>query len=428
MAKHKITNQFITNLVHPTDGQIFYRDGELTGFGVRAAATKATYIAEGRIGPGGKMKRITIGDCAKMPLKQARDIARELLLKMSRGEDPTERKPQFKVPTLRLALADYLSNRQLRENSSRQYKHAFSCYLSDLLDRPITAITRDDVKSKAQALVRLETVLDETTGRMVVKERGGAIAAKALTMLQSVLNFSIAFYRTPDDQPVLASNPCAVLSQSKIWPSYKPRTNFLSAQTLPSFGYGLFEIESVRARALLLFLALSGLRRDEARLLTWGEIDLKAKTITLPAERVKTATERQIPITTQLEAILEEMAEQQDLLGANPYVFGAPAGRSPIAHTTTATAAHVIRDRVGQPDFSPHSLRRTYITHARRIADSADIRRLVGHAKTQTDEYDQSSAEDLREAAQRIADKLTTLIFGKTTLPTDFLETLKVSA
>ena len=60
------------------------------------------------------------------------------------------------------------------------------------------------------------------------------------------------------------------------------------------------------AALALIFIMLTGARRDEARLARWDEIDFTTSTWTIPAERVKTRVEHRVPLSYAAVRILRE--------------------------------------------------------------------------------------------------------------------------
>lgn len=77
---------------------------------------------------------------------------------------------------------------------------------------------------------------------------------------------------------------------------------------LPGFMSDLAGREGVAARALE-FAILTAARSGEVRLATWGEMDLKARLWTVPADRMKTGKEHRVPLTAKAVAILEAIGE-----------------------------------------------------------------------------------------------------------------------
>lgn len=76
---------------------------------------------------------------------------------------------------------------------------------------------------------------------------------------------------------------------------------------MPTFMAALRGRNSVSARALE-FLILTACRNGEVVGATWDEIDLKAKTWTIPAARMKSAREHRVPLSQPALAVIEHMA------------------------------------------------------------------------------------------------------------------------
>lgn len=68
------------------------------------------------------------------------------------------------------------------------------------------------------------------------------------------------------------------------------------------------------SRQVLAFLILTAARSGEVRLMTWDEVDLKAKLWTVPAERMKAKLIHRVPLSKQAAAILKHQQGQHDTL------------------------------------------------------------------------------------------------------------------
>ena len=69
------------------------------------------------------------------------------------------------------------------------------------------------------------------------------------------------------------------------------------------------------AKACLEFLVLTAARSGEARRAMWAEIDLTARTWTIPAERMKGSAEHRVPLSDAAITVLEQAAVLRDELG-----------------------------------------------------------------------------------------------------------------
>ncbi len=103
------------------------------------------------------------------------------------------------------------------------------------------------------------------------------------------------------------------------------------------------------ARALE-FAILTAARSGEVRGATWGEIDLHAKTWTVPADRMKAGKEHRVPLPEQALAIFESLP------GGAPtdIIFQAPRGGT----LSDATLSAVLRRM--KVDAVPHGFRSTF--------------------------------------------------------------------
>jgi integrase len=86
---------------------------------------------------------------------------------------------------------------------------------------------------------------------------------------------------------------------------------------LPAFMAELRNRDSMSARALE-FAILNASRTSEVIGATWDEIDLEAKTWTVPADRMKAKIEHVVPLSERAVAILESLRYVAD----SPHVFG----------------------------------------------------------------------------------------------------------
>ncbi|MGB1428850.1 MAG: Arm DNA-binding domain-containing protein, partial [Cycloclasticus sp.] len=102
MAHLKLSKKVVDSINPPAlkeDGkpsQEFYRDTELTGFGLKVTNTgNKTYIVETRIN--GKPKRMTLGKHGHLTAEQARKQAQILLGEIAQGNDPVADKREKKI-------------------------------------------------------------------------------------------------------------------------------------------------------------------------------------------------------------------------------------------------------------------------------------------------------------------------------------------
>jgi integrase len=122
--------------------------------------------------------------------------------------------------------------------------------------------------------------------------------------------------------------------------------------------------------ALLRFLLLTGARRNEARLLTWAEID--GTDWKLPASRNKTRIDLTRPLSMAAQALLVAQPHIDD----GPFVF-TTTGHHPLSPSKPKVAFDAV---CGVKDWTLHDLRRTARTLLSRAGVAPDhAERCLGH-------------------------------------------------
>jgi integrase len=124
----------------------------------------------------------------------------------------------------------------------------------------------------------------------------------------------------------------------------------LAYREVPAFMEALRAREGPSPRALELMI-LTATRISETLGALWNEIDLKQRTWTIPAERMKGGKEHRIPLAPRAVAILEEMAT----IRINEFVFfGAKQGR-PLSNTGIRVLMRELR-----PGITKHGFRSSF--------------------------------------------------------------------
>jgi len=88
----RLTKRTLDATSCPKIGQVFLRDADIPGFGVRLTKSGKVFILEKRIQ--GRMRRLTIGAFGPLTLEQARDKALVLTHEILEGHDPAEARQQ----------------------------------------------------------------------------------------------------------------------------------------------------------------------------------------------------------------------------------------------------------------------------------------------------------------------------------------------
>lgn len=385
----KITKLFADKaLPHPDKDQTFYRDELLKGFALRITSNGVkSFVVEKIIG--NKVRRITLGKYNDaLPVEKARRKAQVLLGQIADGKDPIAEKrvEVMHQTTLAEVMQDYLKARKsLKPKTLYDYERIMKTALIDWNDKPISQITKDKIEAHHTKLG---------------KENGEAYANLTMRIVRALFNFAAGKYEDAEGRSLIADNPVKRLSQTRAWYRVDRRQTFIKAHELKNWYKGIQQLQNDTFRDYLLLIIFTGLRRQEAAKLTWNQIDLKAKTLTI------TDTKNHDTHTLPLSTYLHHLLSQRKRNIKSEFVFPAPSTGGYIVEPRKQIAKVIEASGIS---FTTHDLRRTFIT----IAESLDIpayalKRLLNH-KMQNDVtagYIVTDVERLRKPMQKITDFL----------------------
>jgi integrase len=403
METARLTKRAILGLELPTKGnQILYPDPEqahhyvrVTRGGARAFVVDKNTARFGRI-------RIKLGDAGtdSFTTTQAQKKCRAAVSLIEQGYTAEQVRAQLagvedKVPegamTLKQVFDQYLLERghKLSPRTKSDYQKLIDTHLADWKDRPIELIDETAVVAK------------------FVSIKSPARANYAFRVVRLLFNYA-ASIRGEEGRPIVNGNPVIVLSQRRIWHEDKPSREVIELAALKPWWRAVRALETEATkdnvdtvRDWLVFLLLTGLRRNEAATLKWANVDLKSKMFTIPV--TKNREPHTLPLSDFLLAMLKRRHAAM-LKEENPrlreYVFPGEVGA--LAEPKKLIAKVVAESGV---KFSAHTLRRTFAS----IAESLDIpylalKRLLNHkAQDITGKhYTVIGAERLRDPMQRI--------------------------
>ena len=392
MPKIRLSNSRIVKIEIPPptpDGkktQVFYRDDQLIGFGLRVtSAGSKSYFVEKRVD--GKNKRVTLGKHGQITPEQARKIAQKVLGDMTTGVDPIaeRRERAIQSVTLRDAYYDYLNSRKdLKPNTLLDYKRCIEGSLGDWLQKPITSITKDMVEKRHSDLGK----------------RSHARANNTMRVLRALFNYALEKYENRDGSAILSGNPVNRLSKNRAWYTVKRRQTLLTPTQLKPWFEATLKLNQETTRDYLHFILFTGLRRSEASQLEWDNVDFDEGSFLIPD------TKNREPHRLPMSDYLEDLLKRRYFAAEKKWVFPSPVNNGPLTEPRTAITR--ITEQTGI-EFKLHDLRRTFIT----IAESLDIpafalKRLLNHkfSNDVTAGYIVPSIERLRKPMQRITDYL----------------------
>lgn len=388
----KLTKRTVDSIHHPTEGQRFYWDTELTGFGLRVTPGSKSYIVQDRVA--GRTVRVTIGAHGTFTPEEARAEAKAKLGDLSRGIDliHVARKQQAHGVTLREAYKAYIASRALAENTLRDYDKAMDGAFKDWESKPIREINRAMIERRFEQLSKASP----------------AQANQAFRFLRALLNYAMEKYTAQDGEPLIASNPCHRLTALKRWHRIAGRTSYIEPEKLKPWFAALerdpgYSEQRNAVRDLCALLVLTGLREQEGASLCWADVDLKARRITV--RHTKNHRTHVLPIGKWLAGRLS--TRKAAAVPGQVFVFPADNKAGHLKHHRKDVLALCEQSGV---EFRLHDLRRTFASlvnhHLSKNISAYTLKRLLNHSSggDVTAGYLQFGVEDLRQPMQMVED------------------------
>lgn len=320
-----------------------------------------------------------------------------------------------KAVTLEQAFENFKATRTLKKRTLREYCRSMNTAFIDWKGRRVIDISRDAVskrhqKLKADALKNfLKTCKEKayTPSKKEKDKKGSAQANLHMRFLRSLLNFCSGYYDDADGGPLLNHNPVERLSQTKAWYRVPRRQTIIKPDQLPVWFKAVQGLENGLIKDYLIFIFLTGSRREEAFLLEIEQVDLKNRSYTLIDP--KNRQDITLPLPDYLFKVVEKRIKK---LEGFKYLFPGTdrtGSLNPKAHLVEPKAqVKKVIEKSGVK-FTLHDLRRVFITQADALDLSTFvIKRLVNHSigSDVTSGYIVSDVERLRKPMQKIENRI----------------------
>lgn len=361
MARNKLSEFKIKSLTKPG----IYGDGDGLWLRVQKGGSKNWIFIYRR---GSKRKELGLGGhgqgTAPVPLALAREKAEAIREQLARGEEPTTERRASRPVTFKDCVDGLLAAKEGEWGNAKhaaQWKMTLNDYAEPLHSLAVADITVGDVES---CLLPHWAERPETADRL-------------RSRIQAVIDYAIAReWRT-------TANPARWKGLlDKILPARKKLQRghhaALAYSAAPEMISKLRTSSGVAARAVE-FITLTAARTGEARGAKFSEVDMKAKTWTVPAERMKADKEHVVPLTDRALEIIEAMGQK----ATEDLIFRGEVDGRPISDTAMTKAL-----RLASPDKSVtlHGLRSMFrdwagdtTNHPREVAEMA-LAHSVGNA------------------------------------------------
>ncbi len=382
----KITKRLLDSLKLPETGEVKVWDSVLRGFVVRVRAGGSRRFTVEWMRER-KTRRLTLGEYGPLTADQARELARQVLARVARGEDPAAVLAERKAaPT----VAD-LGPRYLEQHAVPKKKAA--------------SVTADERMLRLYILPTLgkrkvaEIALREVADLHHSLRAKPVQANRVLALMSKMLGLAERWGLRPP-----GSNPCRGVDR---FPE-KSRERFLSAAELARLGAVLAEEEGEEPFVVLAvrLLLLTGARRDEVLTLRWADVDLDRASLRLADSKTGAKV---IPLGPAALALLASAPRME----GNPYVI--PGRRTGGRLVGIQRPWVSIRERAKLADLRLHDLRHSFASIGAAAGLGLPILgAILGHRnQATTARYAHLSDDPRRAAAARISDEIAGALSGQ---------------
>ena len=360
-------------------------DSALPGFGLRITPQNAkSFIITYRIG--GRKKMLTLGKYGVLTVEQARTMAREKLVDVTKGGDPAEerKKQRQSVERMEALCLEYLEKRSIlfKKSWKEDQRRIQTRIIPALGNKSILDISRADVQ-------RFHSRLGE--------ERGHIESNRILMLLSAIYEFA----RKREIIPVSHPNPCRMIEKFRE----ESRDVFVKIENLPRLVESIQQEPNQYVRAALMLILLTGARKTELLTAQWAWLDFDRGEIRLPT------TKNGKPFSIRLNKPAIEILRALPQMEGNPFVFPSLT-REGGRLWEINRPWRKIRARAGMEHLHIHDLRRSVGSW---LAESGESLQLIGkvlnHRDTDTTSIYARLQEDPAKAAMdRIGEKVISIL------------------
>jgi len=382
----KLTKRVIDSAPQPQEGQIFLRDSELPGFGVRLTHGSTSFILERRIH--GQVRRLTIGPYGPLALEEARKRAEELIGQIAKGQDPAQdildRKHE---PTFGDLVERYKKEHIPRKKSGMNDENMLSAYLKGWNNRKLSSISRKDI-------VALHAQVGQNNGPYA--------ANRLVALLRKMFNLAHLWGLWEEENPATGIE---FFREEK-------RDRFIQPKELPGLMQSLKQEPNVFIRSAFFVCLLTGQRKSEVLSMKWEDLDMEAGIWKIP--ETKPGRPHFVPLPGAVLDLLNNLPHVSE----NPYVF---AGQRNNHLVNITKGWNRIRTRAGLRDVRIHDIRRTLGSWLAGSGASLPlIGKVLNHSQPSTTAiYARLALEPVRLALEANAEKMLSVsgeISGERTL------------
>lgn len=376
-----LTQQVVDSMLCPTGKRrIDYFDTRLPGLLIKASDSgrRSYYIRY--VDTHGRTKEKRFADAGIMSLADARNKAKELLARLSLGDDPFVEKNQRRtVPTYRdFILKRYLPYMKTHKRSWRVDEAQLRLHILPVLG----GLYMDEIK-KQHAIELLRQHREEKRLKPSSTNRMLNVAHRTFSC---ALEWEIQG---------VASNPISAVRKLQ---ENNLRDRYLSNEELRRLIAELDGSEHPRIKKIIIMLILTGARRNEVLGAKWCDIDFQNRIWRI--EFNKSGVTRYVPLSTGAIQLLRNV----DRVPGVDYIFFNPATMQPYVNIFHAW--NRVRKDAGIKDVRLHDLRHSYASFLVNQGRSIyEVQKILGHSNVKTTQrYAHLSNDTLLAATNSVSD------------------------
>ncbi len=420
MAAEKLTKRIVDALNAPKPSKVgvkvretFVWDRELRGFGVQVMPSGLkSFVIQYRTAEG-RLRRSVIGRFGLMTVEEARDLAHEKLVAVSKGVDPVAAEAE---DTGRITVAElcdwYLREaeagrilgrrrRPIKATTLAMDRSRIESHIKPLLGRrQVGALKLGDIEAAQADIAAGKTAKARKGSRGGATTGGEGVAARTLSTLHATFEHAARLGKIP-------SNPAKGVRRL----ASAPRDRRLSRTEIQRLGETMREAardgEHPTGLAAIRFLLLTGFRRMEGLGVQRPWLDEEEGAVRFPD--TKSGAQTRVIGQAAVDLLLAQPQTK------SPFFFPADWGEGHFIGVVRVLDR--ICERAKLADVTPHTLRHTFASLAGDLGFSElTIAALLGHASRGVTQRYVHIDEALRMAADRVTEEMADILDGKATI------------
>jgi integrase len=374
----KITKRTVDTLQPDKDRDVFAWDGELRGFGVRVKPSGVkTFLIQYR-NVEGRTRRLVLGQYGALTPENARDLAREKLAGVAKGEDPSAERHAVRAGMSVSEVCDWYleeaeanrilgrNRRPIKASTLKMDRSRIETHIKPLLGaRLVSGLTLRDIEGMQADIAAGKSARGRKAGRGGKSTGGSGVASRTVGTLRGLLGHAARLN-------IVAKNPAMGVRQLAV----ERRQRRLSDDELRHLGQVMRSLaaegEHPTGLAAIRLMLLSGLRRMEVLGLERIWVNRRDHCVHFP----DTKSGAQIRVLGEAAMACVEAARGRE---GSPFVFPADWGDGHFVGVVRVLDRVCAKAKLR--DVTPHVLRHTFASVAGDLGFSElTIAGLLGHS------------------------------------------------